>query len=156
MINWNDPDYVANDDRFQIVIQSVSVVCADSPPSGTTSYVYGSNTTNGPSISYSNAPTTIQNATGNTSSNSSLNGSPGSLGSSLGGSPSGASNGSGSGLSAKKIGIIVGAIVGGFVMRLLGFSGSGGMIYTILVAVAGAVLLTWLLRLVTKGRVSQI
>jgi uncharacterized membrane protein YeaQ/YmgE (transglycosylase-associated protein family) len=47
---------------------------------------------------------------------------------------------------------IVGAVIGGFIMRSLGFAGSGGMIYTILVAVLGAVLLTLLLRLITKGR----
>ncbi len=51
---------------------------------------------------------------------------------------------------------IIGAIVGGFIMRALGFAGSGGMLYTILVAVLGAVLLTLLLRLITKGRVRQI
>jgi uncharacterized membrane protein YeaQ/YmgE (transglycosylase-associated protein family) len=44
---------------------------------------------------------------------------------------------------------IVGAIVGGFIMRALGFAGQGGLIYTILVAVLGAVILTWLIRLVT-------
>lgn len=48
---------------------------------------------------------------------------------------------------------IVGAIVGGFIMQhVFGASASGGMIYTILVAVGGAVLLTFLLRLITKGR----
>jgi uncharacterized membrane protein YeaQ/YmgE (transglycosylase-associated protein family) len=51
---------------------------------------------------------------------------------------------------------IIGAIVGGFIMRALGFAGQGGLLYTVLVAVVGAVLLTLLLRLVTKGRVSQI
>ena len=37
-----------------------------------------------------------------------------------------------------------------------GFAGSGGMIYTIVVAVLGAVILTLILRLLTKGRVRQI
>jgi uncharacterized membrane protein YeaQ/YmgE (transglycosylase-associated protein family) len=37
-------------------------------------------------------------------------------------------------------------------MAHLGFAGEGGMIYTILVAVIGAVLLTWLVRLITGGR----
>ena len=46
---------------------------------------------------------------------------------------------------------IVGAVVGGFIMRALGFAGEGGLIYTILVAVVGAVLLTLLIRLVTRG-----
>jgi uncharacterized membrane protein YeaQ/YmgE (transglycosylase-associated protein family) len=48
---------------------------------------------------------------------------------------------------------IVGAIVGGFIMIHLGYAGSGGFLYTIFVAVIGAVILTWLLRLVTAGRV---
>jgi uncharacterized membrane protein YeaQ/YmgE (transglycosylase-associated protein family) len=46
---------------------------------------------------------------------------------------------------------IAGALVGGFVMRLLGFQGRGGFIYTVLLAIAGAVALTWLYRL-TFGR----
>ena len=37
---------------------------------------------------------------------------------------------------------IVGAVIGGYLMRLVGFAGSGGMIYTIIVAVIGAVILT--------------
>ena len=37
-------------------------------------------------------------------------------------------------------------------MRALGFAGEGGLLYTILVAVVGAVLLTLLLRLVTGNR----
>ena len=45
---------------------------------------------------------------------------------------------------------IVGAIVGGFIMRALGFAGQGGLLYTILVAVVGAVLLTFLIRLITR------
>ncbi len=45
---------------------------------------------------------------------------------------------------------IVGAIAGGFLMQALGFAGQGGLIYTIFVAVVGAVLLTLLLRLVTR------
>jgi uncharacterized membrane protein YeaQ/YmgE (transglycosylase-associated protein family) len=47
---------------------------------------------------------------------------------------------------------IIGALVGGWIMRSLGFAGQGGMIYTILVAIAGAVILTWLLRLITGKR----
>jgi uncharacterized membrane protein YeaQ/YmgE (transglycosylase-associated protein family) len=47
---------------------------------------------------------------------------------------------------------IAGAIVGGFIMRALGFSGQGGTIYTILVAIAGACLLTWIFRLMTRGK----
>jgi uncharacterized membrane protein YeaQ/YmgE (transglycosylase-associated protein family) len=41
-------------------------------------------------------------------------------------------------------------------MTHLGLAGQGGMIYTILVAVVGAILLTFLLRLVTGGRAQQL
>ena len=41
---------------------------------------------------------------------------------------------------------LVGALVGGFLMQALGFAGQGGMIYTILVATLGAVILTWIYR----------
>jgi uncharacterized membrane protein YeaQ/YmgE (transglycosylase-associated protein family) len=44
---------------------------------------------------------------------------------------------------------IIGAVVGGWIMRALGFSGQGGMTYTILVAIGGAVVLTWPYRAVT-------
>lgn len=47
---------------------------------------------------------------------------------------------------------IIGAIVGGWIMRALGFAGRGGMIYTILVAIGGAILLTFLYRLIIQGR----
>ena len=46
---------------------------------------------------------------------------------------------------------IIGALIGGAIMRALGFSGQGGMLYTILVAIGGAVLLTWILRLISGG-----
>ena len=46
---------------------------------------------------------------------------------------------------------IVGDIVGGYLFSLLGFAGSGGFIYTVFVAVIGAVILTWLVRLVKKA-----
>jgi uncharacterized membrane protein YeaQ/YmgE (transglycosylase-associated protein family) len=36
---------------------------------------------------------------------------------------------------------IAGALVGGFIMHLAGFSGQGGMTYTIFLAIVGAVLL---------------
>ena len=45
---------------------------------------------------------------------------------------------------------IVGAVAGGFIMRAAGFADQGGLLYTILVAVVGAVILTLLLRLVTR------
>ena len=41
---------------------------------------------------------------------------------------------------------IVGAVIGGFMMRQIGFAGRGGMIYTIAVAVGGAVVLTAVVR----------
>lgn len=48
---------------------------------------------------------------------------------------------------------IAGAIVGGWIMRAVGFRAHGGMIYTILVAIGGAVILTALYRLITgSGR----
>lgn len=47
---------------------------------------------------------------------------------------------------------IVGAIVGGFIAGLLGISPAGGLLYTILIALAGSVLVVFLFRLVTKGR----
>jgi len=43
---------------------------------------------------------------------------------------------------------IVGAIIGGAIMRAAGFVGQGGMIYTILVAIGGAIVLTALIRLI--------
>jgi uncharacterized membrane protein YeaQ/YmgE (transglycosylase-associated protein family) len=43
---------------------------------------------------------------------------------------------------------IVGAIIGGEIMAHLGMSASGGMIYTILVAIVGAVILTLIIRLI--------
>ena len=47
---------------------------------------------------------------------------------------------------------IAGALLGGWLMRAVGFAGRGGMIYTILVAVGGAVVLTFLYRLISgKG-----
>jgi Predicted membrane protein len=47
---------------------------------------------------------------------------------------------------------IAGAFVGGFIARHLGLAAHGGFIYTILVATAGAVLVVFLYRLVTKGK----
>ena len=45
---------------------------------------------------------------------------------------------------------ILGAMIGGFLMRTLGFAGRGGLIYTIAVAILGAVILTSIVRMVTK------
>jgi len=46
---------------------------------------------------------------------------------------------------------MVGAIIGGFIMRLAGFSSEGGLIYTILVAILGGVILTWIIRQLKKA-----
>lgn len=53
---------------------------------------------------------------------------------------------------------IAGGIVGGRIMEAIGFARHGGLIYTILVAIGGAVLLTWIYRLVsrhTRGKPSD-
>jgi uncharacterized membrane protein YeaQ/YmgE (transglycosylase-associated protein family) len=47
---------------------------------------------------------------------------------------------------------ILGALAGGFLFSHLGFAGSGGLFYSIFVAFLGAVILTWLFRLVTGNR----
>lgn len=47
---------------------------------------------------------------------------------------------------------IVGALIGGWIMQELGFAGQGGLIYTILVAILGAIGLVALVRLFTGGR----
>jgi uncharacterized membrane protein YeaQ/YmgE (transglycosylase-associated protein family) len=47
---------------------------------------------------------------------------------------------------------LIGALVGGYLMKLFGFASEGGYIYTIFVAVLGAVLLTWIYRKVTAAR----
>jgi uncharacterized membrane protein YeaQ/YmgE (transglycosylase-associated protein family) len=46
---------------------------------------------------------------------------------------------------------IVGAVIGGFIMRALGFSTSGGLVPTILVAILGAVVLVVLVRLLRRA-----
>ena len=53
---------------------------------------------------------------------------------------------------------LAGALVGGFIGSHLGIGGVGehGMIVSIIIAVIGAVLLTWLLRLVTRNRSAQL
>jgi uncharacterized membrane protein YeaQ/YmgE (transglycosylase-associated protein family) len=49
---------------------------------------------------------------------------------------------------------LVGALIGGFISSHLGFGGAGdhGWIMSICIAVLGAVILTWLLRLITGNR----
>jgi uncharacterized membrane protein YeaQ/YmgE (transglycosylase-associated protein family) len=52
--------------------------------------------------------------------------------------------GSGYGAFADIVIGILGAIIGGFVMRAIGFAGSGGFFYSVFVAVLGAMILVWL------------
>jgi uncharacterized membrane protein YeaQ/YmgE (transglycosylase-associated protein family) len=52
--------------------------------------------------------------------------------------------GSGYGAIADIVLGMVGAVVGGFILRILGFYSSGGLISSILVATLGAVVLVWL------------
>ncbi len=47
---------------------------------------------------------------------------------------------------------IVGGLVGGFIARALGFSPAGGLIYTILIATAGAILVVFVFRLIIGKR----
>ena len=47
---------------------------------------------------------------------------------------------------------LIGALAGGLLMRLVGFRSSGGFIYTIIVAVIGAVVLTWIYRRMTSPK----
>ncbi|MGA7110471.1 MAG: GlsB/YeaQ/YmgE family stress response membrane protein [Terracidiphilus sp.] len=47
---------------------------------------------------------------------------------------------------------IVGALVGGFIAGRLGFSPAGGLIYTILIATGGAILVVFIFRLLTGRR----
>jgi len=53
---------------------------------------------------------------------------------------------------------LVGALIGGFISSHLGFGGVGehGLIVSILIAVVGAVILTWLVRLITGGRAQNL
>lgn len=49
---------------------------------------------------------------------------------------------------------LIGALIGGFLSAHLGFGGVGehGLLMSILIAVVGAVILTWLMRLITGNR----
>jgi uncharacterized membrane protein YeaQ/YmgE (transglycosylase-associated protein family) len=49
---------------------------------------------------------------------------------------------------------LVGALIGGFISSHLGLGGVGehGLIISIVIAVIGAIILTWLVRLVTGGK----
>ncbi|HEV2278236.1 MAG TPA: GlsB/YeaQ/YmgE family stress response membrane protein [Acidobacteriaceae bacterium] len=58
--------------------------------------------------------------------------------------------GSGYGVFADILLGIAGALVGGFIMRALGFVGRGGLIYTIIVAIGGAIVLTAIVRAIRR------
>ena len=45
---------------------------------------------------------------------------------------------------------IAGAMLGGFLMRALGFAGQGGLIFTIVIAILGAIILTSIVRFFAK------
>ncbi|HSY35287.1 MAG TPA: GlsB/YeaQ/YmgE family stress response membrane protein [Acidobacteriaceae bacterium] len=62
--------------------------------------------------------------------------------------------GSGFGVIMDMVVGLVGALIGGFISEKLGFGGVGehGLIMSIFIAVIGAVILTWLIRLITGGR----
>jgi uncharacterized membrane protein YeaQ/YmgE (transglycosylase-associated protein family) len=47
---------------------------------------------------------------------------------------------------------LAGALAGGFLMSLVGFKPEGGLIYTVIVAVIGAVVLTWIFRKLTATK----
>ena len=49
---------------------------------------------------------------------------------------------------------IVGALIGGFLVELVGFNDDGGLIWSILVATLGAVVLLWVLNKVKGSRVA--
>jgi uncharacterized membrane protein YeaQ/YmgE (transglycosylase-associated protein family) len=53
---------------------------------------------------------------------------------------------------------LVGAVIGGFLSNRLGMGGVGehGIIISVLIAVVGAVLLTWLVRLISGNRAAQL
>jgi uncharacterized membrane protein YeaQ/YmgE (transglycosylase-associated protein family) len=62
--------------------------------------------------------------------------------------------GSGFGFFMDMIVGLIGALIGGFLSSHLGLGGVGqhGLIISILIAVVGAVILTWLIRLITGNR----
>ena len=66
--------------------------------------------------------------------------------------------GSGFGVIMDMVVGLIGALVGGFIATHVGIAppGQQGLIVSILIAVIGAVILTWLVRLVTAGRVREL
>lgn len=53
---------------------------------------------------------------------------------------------------------LIGAVVGGFIATHVGIAppGQQGMIVSIIIAIVGAVVLTWIVRLVSGGRMRQL
>jgi uncharacterized membrane protein YeaQ/YmgE (transglycosylase-associated protein family) len=66
--------------------------------------------------------------------------------------------GSGFGFFMDMIVGLVGAVIGGFLATHLGLAGPGqsGLMMSIVIAVIGAVILTWLVRLVTGNRTANL
>jgi len=67
MINWQDPDYVANGNQFTVTVSKVTVKCNDplQITNNTVSYVYGANDTTGvPTVLASNKTTLLNGAEG--------------------------------------------------------------------------------------------
>jgi uncharacterized membrane protein YeaQ/YmgE (transglycosylase-associated protein family) len=66
--------------------------------------------------------------------------------------------GSGFGVLMDMVVGLIGSVVGGFIATHVGIAppGQQGLIISILIAVVGAVILTWLVRLVTAGRVREL
>jgi len=60
--------------------------------------------------------------------------------------------GSGFGFWADMLLGIAGAVVGGYLAGFIGFARSGGLIYTLVIAIIGAVLIVFLFRLITGKR----
>ena len=46
---------------------------------------------------------------------------------------------------------IAGSLIGGFLMRSMGYAGAGGLLYSIAVAIGGAVIITAVARLFFRG-----
>ncbi|HLI03825.1 MAG TPA: GlsB/YeaQ/YmgE family stress response membrane protein [Terracidiphilus sp.] len=53
---------------------------------------------------------------------------------------------------------LIGALIGGFLARTIGLGGIGehGLIASIVIAVIGAIILTWLVRLISGNRSAQL
>ncbi len=53
---------------------------------------------------------------------------------------------------------LIGALIGGFISARIGFGGVGehGLLVSILIAVVGAVILTWIVRMITGRRTANL